>query len=31
MNTLLSISESAKPAITNYLAYLAREGEVEQI
>ena len=31
MNTLLSISESAKPAITNYLAYLRRRKRVEKI
>jgi len=31
MNTPPLIGESAKPAITSYLAYLAREGRVEKI
>jgi len=29
MNTLSLVGESAKPAITSYLACLVREGEVE--
>ena len=31
MDTLSPIGKSAEPAITSYLAYLAREGRVEQI
>jgi len=31
MDTLSSIGESAEPAITSYLAYLAREERVEKI
>jgi len=31
MNTLSPAGESTKPAITSYLAHLAREGGVEQI
>ena len=31
MNTPLLVCESAKTAITSYLAYLTKEGRVEQI
>jgi len=31
MDTLSSIGESAEPAITSYLVYLAREERVEKI
>jgi len=31
MDTPSSANKLAEPAITNYLAYLAKEGEVKQI
>jgi len=31
MDTPLLVCELAKPAITSYLAYLTKEGRVEQI